>query len=319
MTETTPDQDRLLDEAIDLIIRYQNDPDNSVTAEMIRTWRARGPLQEEAWARISKVHGTSGTLLNEKRRIERRESLQLTRRNLTLGGIAMIGAGAAAYSLGPNLLVQVQADYMTAKGEVRQLTLPDGSMATLGPQSAIALKYHDIDRTVELLAGMAFFEVAPDPARPFSVLSGSVKTTALGTAFDISDDAGILTLSVDHGVVEFRADASASTALRLSDREWISVDPASGRVDRGQREAGQVASWRDKLIIAERETVSALVARISRWVPGRVVLADPFIGRQRVSGVFDLNDPVRALQAVVHPAGARLRQISDLLTLISPV
>ena len=39
MNGTTPDQDRLLDEAIDLLIRQQNDPENPVAAEMIRAWR----------------------------------------------------------------------------------------------------------------------------------------------------------------------------------------------------------------------------------------------------------------------------------------
>lgn len=319
MTEAKPDQDRLLDEAIDLIIRYQNDPGNPVAIEMIRTWRARDQQHEEAWARVSNVHGASGTLLNEKRRIERRESLGMTRRNFAIGGMTVLGAGAATYSFGPDILTQARADYSTTKGEVRQIGLPDGSMATLGPQSAIALDFQGDRRTVDLLAGMSFFEVARDPARPFSVTSGTLRGTALGTAFDVSNDAGILTLSVDHGLVEVQADTILTTGLKLSEGEWISLDPFSSSIDRGRREAGQIASWRDKLIIAERETITALVARISRWVPGRVVLADPFVGRQRVSGVFDLNDPVRALQAVVHPAGARVRQISSLLTVISPV
>jgi transmembrane sensor len=319
MTEAAAEHDRLLDEAIDLIIRYQNDPGNPVAIEMIRAWRARSPKHEEAWARVSNVHGASGKLLNEKRRIERRESMGLTRRNFAIGGAALLGTGIASYSFGPDLLLQTRADYITDKGEIRRISLPDGSLATLGPQSAIALDFRGDRRAVDLLAGMSFFEVASDSARPFSVLSGNLRGTALGTAFDVSNDAGIVTLSVDHGLVEVRADVIPDNGLRLSNGEWISFDPSTGSIDRGQREADQIASWRDKLIIAERETVSALVARIGRWLPGRVVFADPFIGRQRVSGVFDLNDPVRALEAVVHPAGAHVRRISSLLTVVSPV
>ena len=101
--------------------------------------------------------------------------------------------------------------------------------------------------------------------------------------------------------------------------QWVSLDAASGRIERGVRERVQIASWRDKLIVAERESISALVARIGRWVPGRVVIADQSVGAKRVSGVFDLSDPVGALEAVVHPAGARLRRISSILTVISPI
>ncbi|KRB62038.1 iron dicitrate transport regulator FecR [Rhizobium sp. Root708] len=320
MNEATPDQDRLLDEAIDLIIRHQNDPDNPVALEMIRAWRARSPDNEEAWQRVSKIHGASGLILSERRKIERREGLGLTRRNFMVGGLATLGFGAATYSFGPSLLLRTRADYMTAKGEIRRIDLPDGSGATLGPESAIALNFGAEARTVDLLAGMSFFEVASDASRPFSVLSDSMRATALGTAFDVSEDAGVFSVGVDHGLVDVRAAAGAPESIAsLTARQWMTIDPVSGDIDRGQREAGQIASWRDKLLIAERETVSALAARIGRWLPGRIIIADRLVGRQRVSGVFDLNDPLRALQAVVHPAGARVRQVTPYVTVVSSI
>ncbi len=320
MNDTAPDQDRLLDEAIDLVIRYQSDPENPVAAEMIRAWRARSAQHEQAWARVSKVHGASGRILTEERRRERQQSLGLTRRNLMIGGVTALGAGLAAYTFGPQFVLQARADYITAKGEKRRIGLPDGSVAMLGPESAIALDYGDSRRRIDLLAGMSFFEVVGDANRPFSVLSGGLSATALGTAFDVSNDGGILTVSVDHGLVDVRAGAPAlEGGEKLSDGQWITFDPSSGGIDRGRRESGQIAAWRDNIIIAEKEAVSALVARIGRWVPGRVVLADPAIGRQRVSGIFDLNDPLRALQAAVHPAGGRVRRMSSFVTVISPI
>lgn len=315
-----PDRDRLLDEAIDLIIRYQNDAANPVATDMIRCWRARSPQHEEVWAQVSKVHGVSGTILTERRRMERRESLGLSRRNFTIGGLMALGAGATAYTVAPGMILQARADHITAKGEIRRIDLPDGSVATLGPESAIALDYRNEARRIDLLAGMSFFDVAADPGRPFSVSSGGLRATALGTAFDVSSDAGILTVSVDHGLVDVQAPgADFSAGVKLSEGEWMAFDPSSGGIDRGQRDKSQIASWRDKLILAERESVSALVARIGRWIPGRIVIADPFIGRQRISGLFDLTDPVRALEAVVHPAGARVRRMSSLVTVISPL
>jgi transmembrane sensor len=221
---------------------------------------------------------------------------------------------------GPGLLLQARADYITAKGEFRQIDLPDGSTAMLGPDSAISLDFHSAGRIVDLLAGMSFFEVASDPNRPFSVLSGTFSATALGTGFDVSNDAGVLSVSVDHGFVSVRAsDTVLETGEKLAAGEWLMFDTSSGSFDRGLRESGQIASWRDNLVIAEKETVAALVARIGRWIPGKIVLADPFIGRQRVSGVFDLTNPLLALQAVVHPTGARVRRVSSLMTVISPI
>ncbi|MDC7788320.1 FecR domain-containing protein [Rhodoplanes sp. TEM] len=316
MSDPAPDS-RLLDEAIDLMIRLQNDPDNPVALEMVRAWRARGPEHERVWALVSGAHGATGTVLERRRKAARRGP---TRRKLVVAGAVAIGGGLAGWSVLPDLLARRQADHVTAKGEVRRVTLPDGSVATLGPASAIALDPAAAHRAVVLLEGMAYFEVAPDPRRPFSVRAGPLTATALGTAFDVADDAGVVAVSVRQGVVEARAPEpglAAGQTLRAGD--WLSVDPASHDVDRGRRDAEQIAAWRDDRIVAERVPVKALVERIARWIPGRVVLADPFIGAQRVSGLFDLADPVAALAAVVHPAGARVRRISSFLTVVSPL
>jgi transmembrane sensor len=187
-------------------------------------------------------------------------------------------------------------------------------------QRRIAVDFTNQSRRIELLAGMSFFDVAQEPQRPFSVKVADLTATALGTAFDIANDGGMLTVTVDHGTVEARApDSPIALGAKLQAGEWVTFDRSRRDIERGSREASQIASWRDNFIVAEKEAVSALVARIGRWIPGRIVMADPFIGSQRVSGIYDLNDPKRALEAVVHPAGAHLRQVSSFLTVISPL
>lgn len=319
MRELTPDTDRLLDEAIDLVIRLQADPGNPVAIEMVRAWRARGPKHERVWTEVSDVHGMSGKVLTDQRKAARRRGGTSSRRNFMLGGAVGLGALAAGSPFGPDAILRARADYVTDKGEIRRIPLPDGSEATLGPDTAISIAFGEAKRDVSLLKGMSFFNVARDPVRPFQVQSGPIAAIAEQTAFDMSSDAGIVSVSVDSGEVETRVEDGALPALDLAAGDWMSFDAASRLVERGKREPGQVGSWRDRLILAEREPVSALVARIGRWVPGRIVIADPFIGAQRVSGLFDLSDPRRALEAVVLPAGGRVRQASSFLTVISPL
>jgi len=320
MTETTSNPERLLNEAIDLIIRKQNDPDNPVSDDLIRSWRARSPQHEQIWNRVTLAHDASGAILNEQRRKERSESLGITRRNLIVSGVAVLGLGSAAYSLNTHFLTSALADHMTGKGEIRRTTLPDGSIATLGPESALALNFNDEKRNVDLLAGMCFFDVAHDARRPFSVLAANVCVTALGTAFDVSNDTSSVTVAVDHGLVHVQTlNQALEASIQLEKGQWVTMHPASGRIDRGRRESGQIGEWRDNLIIAEEETVDTLVARIGRWLPGRIVVADRSIGSKRVSGIFDLNNPLRTLEAVVHPTGARVRRITSLITVISPL
>lgn len=145
-------------------------------------------------------------------------------------------------------------------------------------------------------------------------------STALGTAFDVSKDAGFLNVSVHDGLVEVSApDSPLAFGEKLTQGQWLALDEKTHAVERGQREKGQIAAWRDGLIISERETISSVVAKIARWRSGRVVIADPRFGDERISGVFDLRDPITALEAVIHPYGGKVRQFSPWLTVISPI
>lgn len=317
MTEL-PEDRRLFREAADLAIRLQNDPANPVSVKMVRAWVARGPEHEAAWARVAEIHGMTGRILAKERKAAQHGGL--SRRNLILGGVIGLGTAAAGAWGIPRAILAAKADYMTSTAEIRRVTLSDGSAVTLGPDSAVALDYTDARRGIELLAGMAFFEVAGDPARPFAVRCGELVATALGTAFDVSNDAGFISVAVDHGVV--RANASGSGLLlgqQLNVGDWITLDVSSQRVARGTRDASQIAAWRDGMIVAENETVAAMVAKIARWQLGSVVLATPSLGSRVVSGVFDLHDPIRALEAVVRPFGAKVRKIGPFMTVVSSV
>jgi transmembrane sensor len=141
---------------------------------------------------------------------------------------------------------------------------------------------------------------------------------ALGTAFDISNDADFVSISVDHGVVEVRGADTAAVGT-LAAGEWMTLDPATAQAERGTRDAAQIAAWRSGMMVAEREHVSALVARIARWQSGMVIVADPSVGQRVVSGVFDLSNPTRALEAVVRPFGGKVHQVAPFLTVIAPV
>lgn len=317
MTEL-PQERRLFREAADLAIRLQNDPANPVSIKMVRAWVARGPEHEAAWARVAEIHGMTGQILAKERKAA--HSTGLSRRNMVLGGVIGLGAVAGGAWGIPRAILTARADYMTATAEIRRVALSDSSAITLGPDSAIAFDYTAARRGIELLTGMAYFEVASDPARPFTVRCGELTATALGTAFDISNDAGFISLAVDHGVVKANAPGSELRAgQQLNVGDCITLDVSSQRIAHGIRDASQIAAWRDGMIVADKETVAAMVAKIARWQPGRVVLAEPSLGSRVVSGVFDLHDPIRALEAVVRPYGAKVRRLTSFMTVISSV
>lgn len=71
--------------------------------------------------------------------------------------------------------------------ESQHFTLPDGSSVTLYAQAKLSYPTAFSPSSRELhLEGKAYFDVAKDAARPFSVYAGATKTTALGTSFTIN-------------------------------------------------------------------------------------------------------------------------------------
>jgi len=324
MTEPTEDR-RLFREAADLAIRLQNDPANPVSAGMVRAWVARSPKHQAVWGRVAEIHGMTGRILTKQRKAARHEASRhaaegVSRRTLVLGGAIGLGVAALGTWATPRAILRAKAHYMTATAEVRRVALSDGSAITLGPDSAFALNLTDTRRSAELLSGMAFFEVASNPALPFAVHCGELTATADGAAFDLSSDAGYISVSVNQGTVKTDAPRSQSgPAQQLNVGDWITLDVTSQRIARGTREISQIATWRDGMIVAEQETVAAMVAKIARWQPGSVVLADRSLGSRLVSGVFDLHDPIRALEAVVRPFGANVRSITPFITIVSTV
>ncbi len=123
MGPSSQGDDRLWDEALDLVIRLQNDPYNPVTLQIVDAWRRRSPAHEEAWNEATEIHGLSGHVLQARSQEQRRRESHISRR-LILSGSAAAAAGIA-FLAAPSLLLQVMADHITSTGEIRRIALPD--------------------------------------------------------------------------------------------------------------------------------------------------------------------------------------------------
>src|SRR3546814_17782156 len=66
------------------------------------------------------------------------------------------------------------------------------------------------ERRVDLVAGRAFFRVAPDPSRPFIVNAGGKSVRAIGTAFEVSFEHGNMVVTLAEGKVRVEETGSGS-------------------------------------------------------------------------------------------------------------
>lgn len=114
---------------------------------------------------------------------------RLTGRTKLRIGIAAFAVSVSLVCAGLLLQTNAPADRIeplivtTAIGSYRQVALSDGSILDLNADSRIEIKYDSKQRQVRLLKGEAFFDVSPDPDRPFVVHAGQRRILVTGTTF----------------------------------------------------------------------------------------------------------------------------------------
>ncbi|WP_162916888.1 FecR family protein [Dongia deserti] len=300
-------------EATRWLILLQEQPDDHTLKTAFEAWLVASPANAEAWAETSHV----GALMAQSApRYRNRWSQPKApwRRKVATAAAALAIAAAIVIALTPNVLLRFTADYVTGTADVHAVPLPDGSVVHLAPDSAIDVDYAPGRRHIRLIAGGAFFEVQPDAVRPFTVATGVVETTVLGTAFDVRlDDEGVA-VAVRHGSV--RVESAAGLRAQLGPGDWVRAR-ASGGAERGAGPPDQAGAWLRGELVARDQSVAEVVAELRRYFPGAIFIMDDRLAAQPVTGLYALDDPVQTLRAVALTHGATLHQISPWVLVLS--
>lgn len=220
-------------------------------------------------------------------------------------GAWFVGAalGCAVVALawqGQRPLDRFRSDHYTAEAEVREVRLDDGSRVWLGADSALALDFRADGRDVQLVRGEAFFDVRPDPSRPFRVSAGAVSATALGTRYAVAHrSAGRIDVQVEEGTVEVRRDGV--DPIRLTAGQQVQVEHTIGAV---RPLASTELDWRHGLLVFDEAPATEVVARLDAYIPGRVVLVSPR-SDVRISAAITVADARPSLLAIAARQGWR--------------
>lgn len=218
---------------------------------------------------------------------------------LALGGYVMLADG-------------LFADHKTKTGEQTSVTLADGTAVDLNTASALSVEFSDNARHVTLHRGEAYFEVVPDPNRPFTVAAGMGRVTVLGTAFSAKRMGGTLTVVVAENRVEVVA-IDGATAL-IKDGQGVRVT-GSGLGPVGPRELSRALAWRRGRLVFDNAPLGDVLAELERYRPGRILVIDTQVEDLPVTGAFMIANHEQALATIEQTLPVRLLRISDWLVL----
>jgi transmembrane sensor len=203
-------------------------------------------------------------------------------------GMLLFLIGAAVVSTGP----WSGTRYATPVGGVSSVPLGDGSSVTLNTASRIRVRFSDRERRVDLTRGEVFFDVAPDPARPFIVQADSQRIVVLGTKFSVRLDDDDVRIVVTEGKVGVeRAEGGLKKVAPLVAGAVATAN--AGAIDiraRTLAESEELLSWRYGFVVFHETTLAEAVAEFERFDDRDIVVRDPQIADIRLTGKFRANN-----------------------------
>ena len=221
----------------------------------------------------------------------------------------------------------------TGRAERRTVTLADGSVLQIDPESRLRIRLQKQQRDVSLERGRALFRVAHDTSRPFVVQAGPTRVRAVGTEFGVEQGREGIVVTVAEGKVAVSPrDGPADDTSRSGSAAPPAGQPATGRgssaevlLSAGQQvivprrgparavravDTNRELAWVAGRLVFDNERVADVVEEFNRYNVVQLHVASPALAQLSVNAVFDASEPesfVRFMQSVapvnVHRAG----------------
>lgn len=225
-------------------------------------------------------------------------------------------AAALVVSVGLGLIAAAQlskhhsgdsvASYSNTTNEQQQIILADGSTVHLDVGSRLTAKMDATGRHVELLSGRAYFEVVHDAARPFSVDAGEVRTTDLGTRFQIALAPKLVSVTL--------AEGSVAVSDRVQNDDWtetltpgeqLKISTDSGAKEKFNVDATALTSWSHGRLIFKDSPLTDVLDELNRYATTKIRIGDNRLASTPIGGDFI--------------AGGNSEQVVDALAALLPL
>ena len=204
------------------------------------------------------------------------------------------------------------ADYVSAPGQVRSVTLADRSVITLDADSAIAVDFSRGERHVEVRRGAAFFSVS-HTGEPFVVDANQGEARVLGTQFEVRLQPMGAQVSVLSGRVGVTPGKGAEQQVLGADQQ-VAYSAGHARALQAIDAQAQLA-WRQGWLNYYKAPLADVVQDLQRYYPGRIVLLNDELGTRRISGSFPSHDPQAVLASLQGLLGFEQNHLGSLIIL----
>jgi ferric-dicitrate binding protein FerR (iron transport regulator) len=170
----------------------------------------------------------------------------------------------------------------TARGQMYPVKLSDGSAVWLNSSSSIRfpVAFNEQERRVEI-TGEAYFEIAHNDKKPFTVSVNGTEVQVVGTVFNINSytDEGSMRTTLLKGAVKVK---KGSQQVMIHPGEQAQIVNENIKVKKDINISKEVA-WKNGLFYFKNENLKTIMRQIARWYDVDVVY-EGNISNEEISG-----------------------------------
>lgn len=152
----------------------------------------------------------------------------------------------------------------TPHGCMFQLTLPDGSSVWLNAASSIRYPTAFGDSRQVEVTGEAYFDIAKDDRKPFTVTVNHVDIQVLGTTFNVKayPEENVLRTTLVQGAVNV---SSGAEKQLLHPGEQVTISPAGGNFHISKANLEETLSWKNGEFYFQDTNIQTIMREVARW------------------------------------------------------
>lgn len=192
-------------------------------------------------------------------------------------------------------------EYTTATAETREFTLGDGSHITLTPQTKIKVSLDAQRREVTLVSGHAFFNVAKDQHRPFTVHYKEYSVVVTGTIFTVNTKREEFAVNVDEGKVIVNSSGKHKNTQNLIAGQAIHAkNGALGAISFGNE--NQLSLWKTGVLVYRDVPLALILKETNSYTLEQIFAATPQLGTTEISlsiNISQLDELPEILEALL--------------------
>jgi transmembrane sensor len=188
------------------------------------------------------------------------------------------------------------------RGMDYRLTLSDGTEVWLNAESSLRFPVHFTENNRRVyLTGEAYFAVAANAAKPFSVMAGQVEVTVLGTEFNM------MAYENEPAVQTALVSGSIKVNTTVLQPGWVGIT-SNGNTTIQQMDIAALTGWKRGMFVFRNDDITTVLHQLERWYDVTAVYPKGKAGSQHFTGAIQRYDSIeRVLEMLNQTGGANFK------------